>query len=532
MVTIDTGGSLRRKDVDAKHPEYNASAWEDTRLLYEGGLAIWEHRGRFLKQRPREDSTLYQYRLEHFCYENHLGTGLGWHEAEMFKQDPTIDIKLTGAKGEATDAPLPADQAAFWTRFLGDCTRHGTTFVDLFRVVFTDLLLYQCSWVLTDLPTRDESQKPGSLAEEKKAGLLDPYLTHVSPQSLINWDCDAQGNLTWAVIYAKVSTQSFGAGAGAGSLERWTYFDRQGYRVYEAPVKQEVTSDADQQPITMVREGYHALAAQGRLPLRRIQVPKGWWMGNRTYLPAIEHLNVSNALKWSLFMAALAMPVVITDDEMSDLTQSEAGFIKLSMGSDYKFAEPQGHSWEYLTRRAEALKEDIYRSMYLVAQARSNSATASAQSGVSKQQDMQPSHDVLAGIGDILRAGMQWVLGDVATARATVPGYERDARLLFDVRGFSFDEEVNQAQIETVTGLYALNIPSKTLEKELDKRVARAAMPDLNPSIHELICAEIDAAPSRAETARMRAEEDAARMSAQLEAAVLDDDDHEAPNIS
>lgn len=508
--------TVTRKAIDAKQPEWAArqDLWFNAYVLYEGGQLICENRERFLKQRPREDNTVYRYRLDHFCYENNLGTGLGWHEAEMFRNPPAITSKVAGANGEPTDAKLTPEQDDFYARFQKDCDRHGTGLVDKYRQVFRDLLLYQHSWVLTDMPAQDAQAPVQSLADQKSKRLLDPHISVVSPCDVINWDCDEYGNVVWAVIYSKTQQRSF-IGTPV-TVERWYYYDRQTYRVYEAQTEGDADAavlDADKQPVKLVRAGYHPLAKENRVPLQRICVPAGWWLANRTYLACMEHLNLSNALKWSLFMAAMAVPVVFTDDDVTGLTQSEAGFLKFSAESKYQFAEPQGNCWDAMAKRVEVLKEEIYRSLYLIAQSRSNKATAAAQSGVSKEQDMKPSHDVLNGLGDILRNAMQATLQNVAAARALiVPGMESDNRLLFDVQGFQFDESISTDDVDKLTGLHGLAVPSATFEKELDKQIVQRALPDMNPETKEAIFAEIDAAPTREQKAAAEKEAEAQRM--------------------
>ena len=93
--------TVTRKQIDGKHPDYllRRELWTNVNLLYEGGQAIIRCADRFLKRRPKEDQTVYQHRIDQFNYENNLGAGLGWHEAQMFENDPTIQLKIKGADG-------------------------------------------------------------------------------------------------------------------------------------------------------------------------------------------------------------------------------------------------------------------------------------------------------------------------------------------------------------------------------------------------------------------------------------------------
>lgn len=528
--------TVQRKQIDRKHPDYllKRDVWTNVSLMYEGGAAIARCADRFLLQRPKEDQQVYAHRVAQFCYENNLGAGLGWHEAQMFENDPAIDIRMKGADGQAIDGDLPKDQDGFYNqRFLKDCDKHGTTFVDAYRKAFTMLLKFGEAWISVDLPARPEGVQPQTLQQERDSGLLEPYMCVMEPASVINWERDDYGNLNWAVLYSRTEQQRFLNKPLV--IERWYWYDRQQYRVYEAKHEQgesgSVTdaggavvagvtlSEQDKVPVELVKAGYHPLARKNVVPLQHVRVPEGWWMGNRAYLPAKEHINVSNALKWSLFMAALAVPVLITDEDVSSITHAEHSFIKLGLGGDYKFAEPSGVCWEQLANRAKTLTEEIWRALYLVAQARSTNATASTQSGVSKQQDMAPSHDVLNGMGDVLRAAMQQTLQLVAQARAFA-GSEVDLNLVFDVRGFAFEEKLSTDEIAVIQNLLNLNIPSDLFEKECFILAVRAALRDANPETLQAIIDQIKAAPDKQTRELQQASAEQDMLAAKMNAAI------------
>ena len=537
----DVGSAVRRCEIDAKHLEWaaNQELWSNVQTLYEGGAAIKAVAERFLKRRPKEDNTVFQHRLDQFNYENNIGAGLGWHEAAMFEADPSIDIHTKLADGNTDpDGKITPDQDAFYNqRFLKDCDRKGTTYIDLFRRVFTNILLYQRCFVAVDLPAReDETTGPRTLQDERNANLLDPYLCVLTPLDVINWECDAYGNLLWAVVYSRTQKRDFLKKPQA--VERWYYYDRQQYRVYEsmgsgethatpedagattegaaiAALDSIVAHGQDKTPVKLVRIGYHPLASRNVVPIFKIEVQSGWWMANRVYLPAMKHININISLEWSLFMAGLAVPVLITDDDIATITQSETGFLKLGKGSDYKFAEPTGRAWEWLDKKAHSLKEEIWRGMYLVSQARNTSATAMAASGVSKQQDMQPSHDVLNGIGDVLRAGMQMILGWVAQARAALPGFTADENLTFDVRGFTFEDKLSVDDINIIQDLLAMKVPSNLFEKEMFILAVRTALKDINPDQLQKIIEEIKKAPTAEERAQQQQANDQSQMEQQ-----------------
>lgn len=487
-IANNLGVTIPVKLLDAKHPYYadNAAAWDDIELLYRGGHALKAKAEHFLVKRPKELAEVYAARAARFTYQNILGTALGWYEAAMFKTDPDIHVKRgDGEPGE--------QQSSFYSDFMSDCDRCCTTYVDLFRRGLRYLMLFRSAFFLVDLP--QTAVQPTTLAEQKAIGALDPYIVLYDPRQIINWETDPYGNLAWIVIATTTEERAFGSESAV--IDRWYYFDTAEYRVYQA--KRERLAEKSQ-TANLIDAGPHALADAGRVPVRWVQVPDGLWLANRVYLHALAHLNLQNAYYWGLTMGCLPVPV-ISGEYNEPPTVSETAYIHLpDPNAKFQYAEPSGKTYEISAKEIAAIREEMYRQLYLQAQGRSSTAQASAQSGYSKEMDMAPSRDVLNGLGDILRAGMRDLLMDVATVRG-------DDDLTFDVRGFSFDEDETAGELATAQLAIDLDIPSDTLEKEIQKRVARCLLKDASPEVVETVEGEIDKAPTKAE--RMKAEMDA-----------------------
>ncbi len=483
--------SLPVKQLDAQHAEYASyhDAWDELDLLYQGGAAIRAAAQRFLVKRPKELAEVFAARVQRFAYQNVIGPALGWYQSSMFEDDPDVHIRRNDA--DVTDE--------FYVRFLGDCDRGGTGFIDFARKVFLSSLLFRSAWVLIDLPKPDA--QPATLADQRKLGALDPYLVLYDPRQVINWECDSYGNLLWVVIATTVEERSLGQSPRV--IDRWYYFDRTDYAVYEA-ARQDPSRKQD--VASLVAEGRHAMADHGRVPIRRMELPDGLWMGNRGYLSVLAHLNLQNAYHWGLMMSCL--PVAVISGEYNDPpTVSEVSYIKLGETGKFYYAEPSGVSYKIAGEEVGVLREEIYRQLHLQAQGRSTAATPSAQSGYSKEMDARPSDDILNGLGDYLRAFLQLVLGDVARIHG-------DADIRVDVRGFAFDDDNADAEIATAQAEAALAIPSDTLEREMHKRVARCLLKDARPEVIKAVEQEIDAAPSRSEREAQQAQQQQQRMEA------------------
>lgn len=480
---IDFPRTLPVAALDAQHPVYaaNVQAWNDIDTLYCGGAAIKAEASRFLLKRPKEPGDIYTERVSRFTYQNILGTAFGWYQSALFAEDPSVAV-LEGSS-DASDA-----RKAPYLAFQQDCNRGGKTYVDFWRQAALNLLLFRSAYVLIDLPRTDGA--PQSLAEQRATGALDPFLVLYDPRQAVRWSCDDRGNLNWIVFASSAQEDRFGT-ASADVIDRWYVFDRSRYAVYQA-TRRERRQKAE--TAYLIANGPHALADQNRVPVRWVEVPEALWLANRVYLPSLSHLNMLNAYHWGLFMSCMPLPWV-----KGGLAQpgpvSEVAWLELAEGGEAGYLEPSGVAYQTAAQELTALREEIYRQMYLQAQARDAGATAQSQSGVSKEQDMAPSRDVLAGLGDVLRAAMQGVLSDVALVRG-------DSGIRFDVRGFDFDNDDSAAETGADQAVLDMNIPSATLRRELHKRVARRVLKDARAEVLASVESEIDSAPDQQQQRR------------------------------
>jgi hypothetical protein len=513
-------GEARVSLLDAKHVYWTKyhDTWDMLDLLFRSGQAIQEQAARFLRKRPKELSEVYSARLVGFDHTPIMGTALGWYQSKLFARDPLIDIR---PKGESDPDKLDPKMKDSYTGFLQNCDRSGTTFVDVWRLIFQNLLVFKGAYVCIDLPTT--GTQPNRLAQ-RAAGGLDPYLMVYDPRSVINWDVDEFGNLEWAVIRIKTFKHEF-LGNGI-DIDRWYYYDRKEYRIYERTkvrdkdsgdtvlygASGEMVSSQTEQTAKLVASGPHCMSDQNKVPLRYVTVPEGLWLANRAYLPSMTHLNVENSYIWALFMANLPVPVIKGDSEFSQ-TISETAFISLDKDASFEWSEPKGTSFSHSEKFLSSKREEIFRSVFLTSQGRDSSASASASSGLSKEMDLLPAKDVLAAFGDGLRAGMQNVLNDVAAVRGEA--------VEFDVRGFEFEDSTVLEEAEILELLMSLDLQSDELYKQAQIRLAQLYMADANRAVVQKVVDEITAAPTRSELAAAQAAAQKIGMARQLNRATF-----------
>lgn len=465
---------LTYEQLTQKHPIWSEMEpyWRQIELLYRGGRALKTRAAEFLVKRPKEPAKVYEARLQQFSYQNVLATALGWYSTKLFAEN----VQFFPRHGDVvvTDEGLE--------KFVTNADRAGTSLQAMARKWFVRAALDGCVYVLLDLPGQSSAT---NWKQQVDSGELDPFVVTFAASQVTDWDCDEAGELNWVVL----STTSPGAAVAPGEKraqqDRWYVFDRETFTVYEGKA-----DAAGKKAVSIVvGPAPHAMADQHRVPVFKIDFPDELQLASRVYLQIIALLNEDNGLAWKLLMSNLAVPVITGDAMEDNNTVSESAWIRLSQGSTFSWSEPTGTSFDYSMRRIDRLLEEIYRQMHLQAQARQNAATPAAQSGLSKEMDMQPATDILNGYGDLFRSVFARLLQSVAAIRSRT-----GEALTVDVQGLTFQpaslNEIDDATLakEAVPG-------SPTFHRWVDKRVVDIFAPNLDPTERKTIHDEIDAAP-------------------------------------
>jgi hypothetical protein len=294
-----------------------------------------------------------------------------------------------------------------------------------------------------------------SRAEEDACGQSRAYLTDYGPDEVINWNHDRLGGLDWIVLRTSCLQQSKVTDAKWEKETRWIYYDRENYQIYR--------KRGESSPIELIDEGKHGLAALGRVPVFEMKVSEGLWLMNKSASLQLEHFNKSNALSWALTMGLFASPVVYSDREWKQVV-GESYYIQLGKDDRFGWTEPEGKVYQIAADNLDKLRDEIYRVSYLMIQAGETGAGA-RQSAVSKQLDFATTEEVLRAYGATVREAMKRTLGAIAAAR-------QDG-VTIDVSGMDeFDINDLGTELDDAQKLLSLGIESKTLKKEVFKRLA------------------------------------------------------------
>lgn len=456
------------KELDLEHPEYRAKKgmWQVYRDLYAGGEQLKQRAALYLAPRQKEPMAVYQERLSRIFYENYIGSIIDWYAATLFRREPILSLEGEDARARA-----------FFSEFAEDCDRRGTCLSDFFRQVLVDALVTGKGLVAVDFPRA--GVKPANRAEEDALGLSRAYLVRYGAEELINWEYDEAGNYRWVVLRTKRLKPATTEGKSWRWETQWIYYDGERYEIRRAAEEEAKAKEAE-----LVAEGRHGFAGMRRVPLFELKVSEGLWLMNKAALLQLEHLNKSNALSWALTMGLFAMPVVYSERDFRQIV-GESYYIQLGPEDRFGWTEPEGKVYQIAMDNLIRLKDEIYRVCYLMTQAGGGLAGTIPQSGLSKQRDFSVTQEVLRAYGDAVKGTLKRVLRAIAEARGDdvrvgVSGLDE-----FDIGEFS-------SELEDAERLLALGIRSKTLRKQVFKRLAFKYLCDVRQEVKEQIAAEIE----------------------------------------
>lgn len=455
-------------EIDREHPEYAAkkAMWRSYRNLYVGGEQLKANAAEYLVRRQKEPGEVYLERLSRVFYENYIGSIIDWYAATLFRREPILSFDGNNEAGRR-----------FFSGFAEDCDRRGTGLSDYFRRQLVDTLVGGCSYTVVDFPRQKEPA--ANRAEEEARGASRAYLQDYRPEDVINWSLDERGNYEWVVIRTSSIRQEKYSDAEWLKETRWLYYGKEEFKIYRS-----VEEKGQRGKPELVDQGRHGLAGQRQVPVFVLKVSEGLWLMNKAALLQLEHFNKSNALSWALTMGLFAMPVVYTERDWKQIV-GEAYYIQLGPEDRFGWTEPEGHVYQIAAENLVRLKDEIYRVCYLMTQAGGGLSSSTPQSGLSKQRDFTITQEVLRAYGDAVKDTLRRVLKAIEAARQDgliigVSGLDE-----FDIGDFS-------SEVEDVRKLLELGIGSKTLRKQVFKKLASKYLCDVRQEVKDQISREIE----------------------------------------
>lgn len=485
------------KDLDAKHQDYinNERVMKDLCVLYKGGELMRKHMRRFLVQGTKEITGVYENRLKNATYNNLLASIVVWYVSKLyetpltfsFRQEQEDEAGPAGntqgpAAAKKVTAPKTPKTPPFYANLQNNCDRAGTPIEKFFETLTADALVYSDAYFLIDLPRL--STEPLSLAEQESLGALDAYFVRFDPSSVINWSKDEFGSYEWVTLKTTQEKKDSFLGA-TNKIQRWAIYDRTTFGIYEA-----VTPPGKETKVAnLILTGNHALADQQQVPLMNICADDRLALGFRCVMPLINYLNTENKYSWALDLINNPIPVFMDGDGDTkfDTGQTVAPYAGLTVpkGGSATYLEPQGKAWQASENRLAALKDQIFSSCHLLAQAKTSKGS-DYQSGLSKEIMMSPAVDVCNILGSLMTTAIQNALELVSAIRGD--------NVSPSVMGMNFADDMSGEVASLVLELQSINVPSPTFMKEMHKKLIHTCIPDMDADLSTQCDLEVDTA--------------------------------------
>lgn len=396
------------------HPDYDAPYWEECRALYSGGKTLLRNPSlmeRVFPSHNAEDPQIYKERVKRAHYFPYPGA--------------IIDSIAAGLGADPVEV-LPSDQddkeaklSEWYQEFLKDVTKPGADRCSIHHMAVNQvreaMITGGVSWMLVDLPAAPaEENAPRDRLEQSQRGLLDPYITPIPAENVIEWQA-TEGKLDYIVVCdTEMRRDSILQPRGfvTKTFTIWTRALWQRYAITYDPKK----PPKDDTPVPLVGEGKHKFKV---VPVVRLELSEGLRAMDKLESMAREHLNKRNALSWAEYKSLFALlyeflapeegtstnpTSAAQQDEDRALSVKGQGYVNERGADDSAaFVGPDTAPFAEARDSCDQIKHEMYRVMHAMADSVEQDAGAARRSGESKAQDNAQKDVLLRELGRIAR---------------------------------------------------------------------------------------------------------------------------------
>lgn len=469
-----SGPSLTYAVLKQTNPDYDGALLEQIEDLYIGGFRIIKKARKYLVKLVNEHSKRYSERCETASYQPYFGQIVDQFTSDVFGQPlsvkPAADADNPNTPGEVPDKD-------YYSAFEKDCDNEGTLFVDLMVDCLRTALKKRHAIVAYDAPKPDEESAIVSQADEEAQGLRRIYAYEVPVEALIDWKCKKGGRrlgkrgateFEWAVLNTVEQERETPADTRDTITETfllWTL--PEGGNAHWARYVISYKADNKPQPETPVPLKEEGNSGFKHIPLLRLELSEGLWVGNKIGPQAREHWQRRSGLIGAQARSLVAIPyvkrgpqlgaggVIPSEDAQNPYrgsrpvdTFNNEGWIPLDYQDEIGFAEPKGSCYELIHKQLDELKEAMFAVNHQMAAGIRPTGHALGRSGLSKQKDEDATSRVLRALGHEMRQFAVRIYDAISEARGEdthwtphgLDGYDSEDRLEVIQEGIAIDQ--------------------------------------------------------------------------------------------
>lgn len=457
--------------MQKKHKEYQRlrPEYDFLRAAYMGGPAFLARN--LFRHEPRETQSDYKRRLERAVYPNYVRPVIRTYRDHIFRHEDGIE------------RPEGSPQYMEW---LLNVDRRGSEANRFWGGILSRQLLYGWTAILVDSPKLRPEIK--TLADQEALGEL-PYLVHVSPRQIVDWNLDEEGAFKWVRIEEK-------AARGTGPMEepedylRWRIWTREEWMVVteEGDIEAQGTHDLGRVPMVVSRfenpeEDDHSNELAG--------------VGFMTDFARINRMIANKTSEVDSFLSKNMLQILtVSVSYMAQMGEDADQAMTLGDGSVLQFPQ-EGESPQFIApdvsgatqafEHIQMLRWELFR----IATQKDIRAQAgvTGESGISKMVDFEEQNAVLSSLADGIQVAEQdatdlWMRWQ---GQETTKGEEIDYPDNYNLRSLMEDIEI----AVQVQGLYGQTSPTFMTEylvgmaRKITDDVDEAQMSKIRQEIEE-----------------------------------------------
>lgn len=466
-------GTTSYSTFSERHPSYNEQYWEQLDALCSGGVKLLGDdklmKRVFPKHRDEHDK-IYAERLACAHYLPFAGEVVGNIVNGVFS-DP---MDISGKDGELPD---------FYKDFIEDTSRPGKRTKCSMSEFAEDMLLTalkkKTAWAQVDLPI--VSGTFSNALEEEQSNATRAYVVSISPENVIDWGEDEDGDLTWAII-RKVTNKRESPDSNRNNItEEFSVFDRGGYQIFS------ITHDKDKpieekDPVRLISKGDHSF---GQVPLVRLSLVDNLWAMDKMESACRALLRDLNSLEWGVRQSLHSqlyeflgpetdmMSPIGLDPERANNQQRGDGYVCERAGGDRaEYIGPSTDPFEFGLKMVLMHRDEMYRVNGQSGVDNDSTASSRQQSAEAKKEEKEQADAIYAATGRVVAAFVKTLI-EVAAAG-------RKEKIAVNVSGMArFSKRTTNGHLENAMAVQSMAIESPTLDRALKLDVAKVHLGDV-----------------------------------------------------
>ena len=460
-----------------RHQEYSEKVLCELQDLFAGGYRMLAQAAKYLHRLPCESDASHETRLK-IGYLNFLAGIVGHYSSRLFEAGIHV-VPPPDAANPATPGTSPVPE--YYEAFGRDADRCGNPFETILSEAIEEALVYQRAYLCVDMPSL--SATPTSRADDE----IEPYLYSIPIEQVINWKIGENGKFEWVVLEYAIANQDdplVVPTTYALGWKVWKLVD--GHAEWDAYRSRDLNVNCRLDKNESIARVDHGVTDFSEIPILLLKLPNKLWIGNKVGPLCLEHHQRRSALSMSASKSCVSIPAVFLGSEMpqpskmvSEVQQDPGrgnrspvneferrGFTTFGSDDRLEFVSPDTAGYEFVKSDLEALRVDIYRTVWQMAQSLGDSSSRTRNSGESKREDGKPEVKMLKALATYVRKFAVQIYTLIDTVRGG------DTKWV--VHGLDgYEDEDRDTLLSEAQALGNIPIPSPTFQQLYKFDVAR-----------------------------------------------------------